>query len=401
MNIPELLAPAGTLRKMKVAFDFGADAVYAGAAGFSMRPDGAALDLQALKEAVALKDKYGKKLYIALNIMAFNEELDAIVQWLDSVKDIGLDALIIGDVGVFDLVREHCPEMPIHISTQMGVANWQSAKFWNKLGAARVVLARECDLEMTKEIAEKSGTEIEVFVHGAMCVAVSGRCLLSAYMSGSSGSRGKCKHSCRWNYKLVEEKRPNEYIPIIETGRETVLMGSKDLCLIDHLDQVIQTGACSLKIEGRMKSEYYVATVVRAYRVALDQYAADPENYQFDPQLLDELYAVSHREFSTGFAFGYPEKNPEQMQTENNYTTTHEYCGYLLENGNIFSKNPFRSGDELEWIAPGGKAGKIIIKTTTSTGGVQWDVGRPENEVVVEYEGTRMPPSALLRRKIQ
>lgn len=400
MKLPELLAPAGTLRKMQVAYEYGADAVYAGAAGFSMRPDGAALDLDDLARAVEMKNKFGRKLYIALNVMTFNDELDSLAQWLEAVRDLGIDGFIVGDAGVFALAKEICPDVELHISTQMGVANWRAAKFWRDCGASRVVLARECELAMAGEIAEKADVEVETFVHGAMCVAVSGRCLLSAYMTGHSGSRGKCKHACRWNYRLVEEQRPNEYIPVVETGRETILLGSKDLCLIEHIPEIVRSGVCSLKIEGRMKSEYYVATVVRAYRAALDAYAANPENYCFDLSLINELHAVSHRAFSTGFAFGYPGNTPEDLQTENGYVMTHEFCGYTLENGNVFIKNPFRPGEVLEWIAPAGLSGSITVNEVGSVTGKIWEVARPENECVVKYEGGRMPTCAMLRRRI-
>ncbi len=396
-NIPELLLPAGTISKLKAAIDYGADAVYAGVAGFSMRPDGAAFTVEQFKEAVEYVHARGKRIYAALNIMAYNSDLDEIKRWLHAIKDVNIDALIVGDVGVFRLARNERPDLAIHISTQMGVANAQSALFWKDAGASRVILAREATLEDARKIGQEAGIEVEVFAHGAMCVAVSGRCLLSAFMTGKSGSRGQCKHACRWEYQLVEELRPNESIPIFETGRETVMLGSKDLCLIEHIPELVKSGVASIKVEGRMKSEYYVAVVARVYRDALDEYKKDPENFMFQKKWLEELDAVSHRPYYTGFAFGYSASDPAKLQAENIYSMTRELAGIVEEGYKIFVKNPFRPDDTLEWIAPGWQNGKIVVKEIKSLTGATWECARPAEYASIEFEGMQPPVGAMLR----
>lgn len=405
MKKPELLLPAGTLSKLQVAIDYGADAVYAGVAGFSMRPDGAAFTIDDFNKAVDITHKAGKKIYAALNIMAFNNDLEKVQSWLEQIRGIDIDALIIGDAGVFNLARRIRPELPIHISTQMGIANSESASFWKEQGAERIILARECSLQDARSISMNADIEVEAFIHGAMCVAVSGRCILSAYFSGKSGSRGQCKHSCRWDYQLIEKTRPENPLSIVESERGTVLLGSKDLCLINHIPELIQSGLSSLKVEGRMKSEYYVAVVARVYRAAIDSYFEDPEKFTFNDEWLRELYAVSHRPYCTGFAFGYPNEDPSELQTENKYYMTHELTGIVREHTEqklaIFVKNPFRPGDELSWIAPGGASGTITINDDikNETGGA-WDIARPTHTVTVSYKGDMPPINAMLRREL-
>ncbi len=394
---PELLLPAGTISKLKAAIDYGADAVYAGVAGFSMRPDGASLTIEQFREAADYAHARGKRIYAALNIMAFNSDLAAIQTWLQESSDVALDALIVGDVGVFRLAKKVRPELHIHISTQMGVANTESALFWKDAGAERVILAREATLADARSIKNDTGMEVEIFVHGAMCVAVSGRCLLSAFMTGKSGSRGQCKHACRWEYQLVESLRPNEGIPIYETGRETVMLGSKDLCLIQHIPELIDSGVSSLKVEGRMKSEYYVAVIARVYRDALDLYRKDPDNFTFQQRWLEELDAVSHRPYDTGFAFGYSPLEPERLQAENIYSMTRELVGIVESDGKVFVKNPFRSGDTLEWIAPCWQGAEVIVKDVTSLTGTAWECARPAEYAKVEFEGKIPPVGAMLR----
>lgn len=396
-KLPELLLPAGTISKLKAAVDYGADAVYAGVAGFSMRPDGASLTVEQFAEAAEYVHTRGKRIYAALNIMAFNSDLGLIEEWLEEIRKVDIDALIVGDAGVMRLARSVRPELPVHISTQMGVANTQSALFWKEAGAERVILARESTLEDAYNIGKEAEVEVEVFVHGAMCVAVSGRCLLSAFMTGKSGSRGQCKHACRWEYQLVEEIRPNESIPIFETGRETVMLGSKDLCLIEHIPELVKSGVTSIKVEGRMKSEYYVAVIARVYRDALDAYAKDRDNYEFQQKWLEELDAVSHRPYDTGFAFGYSQDDPGRLQAENIYSMTRELAGIVEEGGKVFVKNPFRPGDVLEWIAPQWQGGEIVIKDVTSVTGASWECARPAEYALIEFDGDTPPEGAMLR----
>jgi len=330
MSIPELLMPAGSLSKVRVALAYGADAVYVGAPGLSMRPDDVTLDMDDLSEAVKLAHTAGRKLYVCVNTLMFEADLPLLAAWLQETRDLPFDALLVADPGALALAREHRPDVPVHISTQMSTANTAAASFWKSAGARRVVLARECSIADAATIAKEADVEVEMFVHGAMCMAISGRCLLSAHLCGKSGSKGECKHSCRWEWQLVEQKRPGEALPVYQTGRETFLMGSTDLCLLQHIPLLVQSGISSLKVEGRMKSEYYVATVARVYRVALDAYAADPEGYELDPALVAELDAVSHRPYDEGFAFGYPTNRPRKLQTENVLMTTHEMVAIVL-----------------------------------------------------------------------
>ncbi len=404
IKIPELLAPAGNMTKLKMALAYGADAVYAGAAGFSMRPDKASFTETEFAQAVDYTHNLGKKFYAAINTMMFDDDLEQIRVWLEETKSLPFDAVIVSDAGLFNLVKEVRPELEIHISTQMSIANTGAASFWKNAGASRIILARECSLQQVKEIVDKSGVKIEIFVHGAMCVAVSGRCLLSAHLIGSSGSQGECKHSCRWEWQLVEQKRPGETFPIYETGRETFLMGSTDLCLIEHLPEVLGTGISSLKIEGRMKGEYYIAVVTKVYREALDRYANNRESFTVNPEWLEELESVSHRPYGTGFAFGYPKDYPHSLQTSSKPVSTaitHGFVKEIKKEGNlIVVKNPFDRGDELEWFSPGGSSGKAVARSFYNPFGHPLERALSSTETIVEFEdGIELPPFSLLRRK--
>ena len=365
MFIPELLMPAGNFLKLQTAFAYGADAVYVGAAGFSMRPDEASFTVEELKKAVDYTHSMRKKIYVALNILMFPEDINNLKKWLKETRSIPFDALIVSDTGAFSLIKEIRPELDIHISTQMSTANSAGACFWKEAGAKRVILARECTFEHIKEISALKGMEVEAFIHGAMCVAVSGRCLLSAYLVGHSGARGVCKHSCRWEWQLVEQKRPGLAFPVFEAGKNTIFLGSKDLCMIEHIPELIDSGIKSLKVEGRMKSVHYVANVARVYRAALDSYNINHKDYKVDPLWLEELEAVSHRPYGTGFYFGYPYEEPQELQTHNRPESTCEILGIVEEvSGGIHTtniKNSFEPGETIEWIAPGMTGGEVKI----------------------------------------
>ncbi len=403
-QVPELVSPAGTLNKMRFAFAYGADAVYAGAAGFSMRPKVASLTVEELEKAVALKTEYGKKLYVGINSLAFAEDLDFLARWLDKTRALAIDAVIVGDAGVFSLVKEKHPALPIHISTQMSLANSRAVQFWKNAGAARVVLARECSLRQAAEIARTAGADLEMFVHGAMCMAVSGRCLLSAHLTGESGNRGLCKHTCRWEYQLVEQKRPESALPVFETGRETIFLGSTDLCLIEHLPEVIATGVKALKIEGRMKSEYYVAVVTRIYREALDAFARDPERFSYDRRWKKELEKVGHRTYAPGFAFGYPE-DPSELQTQNRSIAGSEVIGYIdRRDGERYFlevKNAVRSNERLNWFSPDGSCGTAVVRGLWDEDGAEQKTLHPGRngwlDLQVASAGT-IPALTVLRR---
>jgi len=312
-KIPELLSPAGSPVKLRAALRFGADAVYAAGKRFGMRAAADNFTEEELKEAVKYAHSIGKKVYVAVNIMPHDDQYAELEQYLEALGTMGVDAVICADLGVITLTRQVLPDVPIHVSTQACVTNARAAEAYLRLGCRRVILARELTLAEIKELRRRCSRELEleVFVHGSMCVAYSGRCLLSNYLTGRDGNRGECAQPCRWNYRVrylefEEQKRPGMLIPAEENEFGTFILSSRDLCMIRHIPELCEAGVDSLKIEGRMKSEYYAAVTANAYRIALDRYAASPKNYAFDERLWDEVESVSHREYSTGFFFGAP-----------------------------------------------------------------------------------------------
>ncbi|MBZ4644862.1 MAG: family peptidase [Petroclostridium sp.] len=359
MKKPELLAPAGNLEKLKMAVIYGADAVYLGGEEFGLRAAADNFNTEEMKEGVEFAHSRGKKVYVTANIIPHNEDLQGLPEYIREVSEIGVDALIVSDLGVFAIAKEVAPDLEIHISTQANNTNWKSAEFWHKLGAKRIILARELSLQEIKEIREKvpADVELECFVHGAMCISYSGRCLLSNYMANRDANRGACAHPCRWKYYLMEEKRPGEYMPVVENERGTFIYNSKDLCMIGHIPELLKSGISSLKIEGRVKSAYYVATVVKAYRQAIDAYMDNPGKYVFDPALLDELKKVSHREYTTGFYFGKP-SGKEQIYHTSSYIREYDIVGLVKEYDPVTGiaiieqKNRFFVGDEVEVVQP-------------------------------------------------
>lgn len=404
LQLPELLIPAGTLRKLQTALAYGADAVYAGAANFSMRPDSASFTVDDLRVAADLVHAKNKRLYIGINSLIMQGELDSLRAWLNETRDIAIDAIIIGDPAVLMLVQELRPDVEIHISTQISTANALAAKFWKANGASRIILARECSLEDAKSIAQDSGIPAEIFIHGALCMAVSGRCLLSALMTGYSASRGQCKHTCRWDWQLVEKQRPGQAIPIFETNKETVFLGSADLCLIEHIPDVVQSGVASVKVEGRMKGEYYVAAITRAYRAALDAYKQDPVNYQTNPAWVEDVNSVSHLEYSTGFAFGYPKNNRHALQAKYHQNEMYDYAGIIesIEDDGytVLIKNPFRIGETLEWIGPGYTGGELQVRSMTDPDGEPVIQSNPQTVIKITFDSSiSLPEHAVLRRK--
>ena len=404
-KIPELLLPAGTPTKLKVAYEYGADACYVGAAGFSMRPNQASFTLDQIADACELAHGMNKKLYIGVNSMLFERDLPMLEDWLKQSQGINFDALIISDPGAVELAKALCPDVELHISTQLSTANAPAVEFWRKNGADRVILARECSIADITEIAAKSKIPIESFVHGAMCTAVSGRCLLSAHLAGKSGSRGECKHTCRWDWQLVESKRPGMTVPVYQTDRETIFLGSTDLCLIEHIPELVKSGLASLKVEGRMKSEYYVAAVARVYRKALDAYAELGDDYRYDPALLAELETVNHQPYEKGFAFGYPE-DPAELQSPGRVKGTHFFVGLVQQStpgaATVDTKRPIATGEKIEYIAPGYKQGFVTIKQVRDEYGKhrQWShVGRV---VDFEYEEQiALPECTIFRRQTE
>ena len=358
MNRIELLAPAGDPEKLKIALCYGADAVYFGGEDFSLRSASDNFSEEDMRECVEFAHSMGRKCYLTLNIYAHNGDISKIRDYLERIKDIPLDAFLVSDPGVMDVLKEVIPDAVIHLSTQANMTNYAAAEFWKKQGVSRAVLARELTLEEIKEIHEKTDIELEAFVHGAMCISYSGRCLLSNFMSGRDANHGLCSHPCRWNYTLMEEKRPGEYFPVEEDSRGTYFMNSHDLSMIEHIPDLIESGISSLKIEGRMKTVYYVAATVRAYRLAIDAYYRDPEHYEFKQEWLDEVKKVSHREFTTGFFYGNPGASA-QNYTSSNYVKTYSFTGKVISYDSetgfavVEQRNKMEQGDMVEVFGPG------------------------------------------------
>ena len=355
----ELLAPAGDLEKLKTAIIYGADAVYFGGEMFSLRAGAGNLTFDEMREGVAFAHERGKKCYLTINIFAHNEDIEPLTKYLETVREIDIDAFIVSDPGIVDLIQEIIPDAEIHLSTQANMTNYRTANFWHKMGVERLVLARELTFKEIKEIRKNipEEMELEAFVHGAMCISYSGRCLLSNFMIERDANRGACAHPCRWKYALVEEKRPGEYYPVEEDERGTYILNSRDLCMIEHLPEIIESGIMSAKIEGRMKSVFYVATIVHAYRKAIDAYFADPENYKFNPEWMQELKKVSHREFPTGFYFDKPTNKDQNYQTSA-YTRDYSFVGVVREYDEetgyavVEQRNKMSVGEEIEIFGP-------------------------------------------------
>ncbi|WP_319202666.1 U32 family peptidase [uncultured Ilyobacter sp.] len=364
MKRAELLAPAGNMEKLKMAFHYGADAVFLGGKIFNLRAGSHNFSDKELEEAVDYAHGMGKKIYVTLNIIPHNEELEILPGYVKFLEKIKVDGVIVADLGVFQVVRENS-EIPISISTQASNTNWRSVKMWKSMGAKRVVLAREISIENIAEIRAKvPDIEIEVFVHGAMCMSISGRCLLSNYMTGRDANRGDCAQSCRWKYSIVEETRPGEYMPVYEDEGGTHIFNSKDLCTIEFIDKILDLGVDSLKIEGRMKGIYYVSNVVKIYSEAVDSYYKG--NYKFKEEWLKELETVSHRLYTPGFYFGRPDDKAQNYNNRNSYSQSHQLVAKveekIAENEYLLAvRNRIESGQELEVVSPKGEAKKIIL----------------------------------------
>ena len=362
----ELLAPAGDLEKLHAAINYGADAVYMGGKTLGLRAKAKNFDFAEIAGAVSYAHAHCAKVYITANIFAHNEDFEGIEEYLTELGNIGVDALIVSDPGIFSIVRRVLPDMDVHISTQANVTNIHSVRFWQGLGAKRVILARELSFAEIKEIHENIKLidptfELESFVHGSMCISYSGRCLLSNYMSGKDANRGECTHPCRWKYSLVEEHRPGEFMPVFEDERGTYIFNSKDLCMAAHLPKLIDAGVSGLKIEGRMKTAYYVALVTSVYRQAIDDYFADKEKYEAKiPYYISELTKASHRDFTTGFYLGKTTAG-DQVYNDGAYIRNYDFVGivktYDEKSGyaKIEQRNKFSTGDEIEVMKTNGE----------------------------------------------
>lgn len=370
---PELLAPAGSLPVLKVAVMYGADAVYIGGEAFSLRANAHNFSLEEMKEGVEFAHEHGVKVFVTANIFAHNSDLQEAEAYFQELKKIGPDAILISDPGIFTIAKRIVPEIEIHISTQANNTNYGTFQFWHDLGATRVVTARELSLAEIRDIKEHlpEGMEIESFIHGAMCISYSGRCLLSAYMTGRSANLGDCTHPCRWKYHIVEETRPGEYMPVEENERGTYIFNSKDLCMIEYLPEMIESGIDSLKVEGRMKSMLYVASIIRTYRMAIDDYFEDPEKYRARLDFYrKEISKCTYREYTTGFFFGKPD-NSAQIYDANTYVKEWVFLGmisgeYKEIDGRTYyqlsQKNKFSVGDTIEIMKPDGENIEAIVK---------------------------------------
>ena len=360
----ELLAPAGDLERLKVAILYGADAVYLGGNAFGLRAKAKNFSIDEMAEGVEFAHSHNAKVYVTCNIFAHNSDInsDKLVNYLKELERINVDGVIVADPGVFSIVKETVPNMEIHISTQANTTNYQTAKFCKSLGATRVVMAREMSFKEIKALAGNvSDIEIEAFVHGAMCMAYSGRCLLSNYFTNRDANRGACAQSCRWKYKIVEETRPGEYYPIEEDERGTYIFNSKDLCMIEYIPELIESGIYSFKIEGRVKTSYYVGSVIKAYREAIDDYLKDPALYESKKDYyLEEVKKSSYRGYTTGFFFDKP-KEEAQVYTSNSYVRTYDFIGMVKEYDEqtgfaiIEQRNKFIIGEEIEFLTTKGK----------------------------------------------
>ena len=369
MKHPELLIPASSLEVLKTAVMFGADAVYIGGEAFGLRAKAKNFSMEEIREGIAFAHAHDVKVYITANILAHNGDLSGVRAYFEELKEIRPDALIISDPGVFMIAREVCPEIDIHISTQANNTNYGTYQFWHQLGARRVVTARELSMAELKEIREKAPAdlEMETFIHGAMCISYSGRCLLSNYFTGRDANRGACTHPCRWKYAIVEETRPGEYMPVYENERGTYIFNSKDLCMIEHIPELIDSGIDSFKIEGRMKTALYVATVARTYRKAIDDYLESPELYRENMDwYLDQISNCTYRQFTTGFFFGKPDESA-QIYDNNTYVKEYTYLGIIGEctaDGlyRIEQRNKFSVGEQIEIMKPDGRNIPAVVR---------------------------------------
>ena len=408
MNKPELLAPGGSLEKLKTAIDYGADAVYIGGDAFSLRVAAENFTLDEMRQGLKYAHDRDRKVYLTANIIPHNRDIAEFENFIEEIRPLGFDAVLIADLGMFSMVRELAPELPVHISTQANNTNYRSALMWHSLGASRIVLGREMSFEEIRGFRNNipPELELEVFVHGAMCISYSGRCLLSNYMTGRNSNMGACAHPCRWNYTLMEEKRPGEYFDVEENERGTFIFNSKDLCMIEHIPELCGSGITSFKIEGRVKTAFYVATIVGAYRREIDRYFADPKGYVFDPDELLELSKISHRPYTTGFFFGRPGADAQVYETSS-YIRDYELVGIVTaydekkKRMTVTQRNRFFEGDELEIMQPGKPYISIKAESMRDDTGEPITVAPHPEQIVTMAAPEPLCIGAMIRKKRQ
>ncbi|HEY8499118.1 MAG TPA: U32 family peptidase [Clostridia bacterium] len=402
----ELLAPAGDLEKLKMAIIYGADAVYLAGERFGLRAGAGNFTPEQMKEGIEFAHERGKKVYAAVNIIPRNDDFTGMADYIKDIIDLGADAVIVSDPGVLSLVREINPDMPIHISTQANVTNYMSARFWQRQGVKRIIAAREMSLsELSVMHQMLPEIELEVFVHGAMCISYSGRCLLSSFMCGRDANRGDCAHPCRWRYYLTEETRPGEYFPVEEDNTGTYIFNSRDLCMIEHIPELAEAGIYSLKIEGRMKSAFYAATIVRAYRKALDKWRENPKEYKLESKWIEEVSKVSHRGFTTGFFFGRPGTESQNYSTSK-YIKTWEFIGIVRsyeeqeQAAVVEQRNRLLKGDEIEIIQPDGNDIRMVADLMQDMEG-NIITAAPHPQMMFKIKTPcRVSPNSILRKKL-
>lgn len=406
MNKIELLAPAGDLEKLKMAILYGADAVYIAGENFGLRTASKNFTEEQMREAVDFVKKNNKKIYVTCNIIPHNDDFEGLESYLKYLEEVGVDAIIVADPGVLMIAKETVPDMEIHWSTQANNTNFNSARFWYRQGVKRVVTARELSFEEIRKIRDEipADMDIESFVHGAMCISYSGRCLMSNYMTGRDANRGSCAHPCRWKYSLVEEKRPGEYFPIEEDERGTYFFNSKDLCMIEYVKELIEAGVSSFKIEGRVKTPYYVATVVRAYRMAIDEYYRDPENYRFNPMWMEELKKASYRDFTSGFYLDKPSGDSQNYGTSS-YIRNYDFMGLVIKFDSerkmalVDVRNRIFTGDNVEIIGPDCNTIYTTVKSMFNENMEMIDVAPRPKELVWVNFGHELKENYIIRKE--
>ena len=409
MQRPELLAPAGNMEKLKLAVHYGADAVYLGGQAFGLRNMADNFSPDEMKAALDFCHTKGVKAYLTVNSYPRNESLPELEEYLEKIAPLPFDAYIVADPGVIDAVRQISPERELHLSTQANTINWRSARFWQQQGIRRINLAREMSLDNIRETVTKvPGMEFEAFVHGALCISYSGRCLISSMLTGRDANQGECTHPCRWNYHLVEESRPGEYFPVVEDENGTFIFNSRDLCLLEHIPALVASGVNALKIEGRMKGINYVASVLRVYRQALDEYLADPDRWHCRTEWLDELAKLSHRGYTTGFLFGQPRNVGQEYESA--YIRSHDFVGIVDEvrvDGTLLIsvRNRIKAGELIEFIGPGMRSDTLTLhhfSTFPERGAaVPAEVANPNQRILLTVPFTVEAGDLLRREKVE
>jgi putative protease len=406
MEKVELLAPAGNLEKLKIAILYGADAVYCGGFSYGLREGADNFSYEELKEGTKFIHQRDKKIYVTVNMIPHNEDLEGLPEYLHQLDEIGVDALIISDPGVLQILRDENIDIPLHLSTQANAVNYASVAFWKEMGMERIILARELSKDEIKEIRVKTDISLEMFIHGAMCISYSGRCLLSNYFVNRDANRGKCAHSCRWKYHLVEEERPNEFYPVFEDKNGTHIMNSKDLCLIEHIPEVIDTGVDSLKVEGRMKGMHYVANVISIYRKAIDLYYKGKENYEFNQNWLADLKKVSHRGYTTGF-FLHPPTEEAQNYESSAYQRTFDFMGvvrgYDPKKSEVLIevRHKFFKGDVIEILKHDGTVQKETLDYIINEEGIEVEDAPHPKEIIRVPVNKSYQELEVVRREVR